>query len=154
MILVYAWSVASPHQKASSNNCGDVIMSAMVSQVIAVSIVCSTVCSGTDLYEGNPPVTDGFPSPHKGPVTRKMSPFDDVIKLRISVHLHMCHSSRNATYHPLFNFFILVDHLEYFPIIFSWHRSLLLDWQLERKHCKCGCSHKYSIMKETHWQFC
>ena len=30
----------------------------------------------TGLCEGNPPVTGGFP--HKGPVTRKMSPFDDV----------------------------------------------------------------------------
>ena len=31
----------------------------------------------TGLYEGNSPVTDEFP--HKGPVTRKMFPFDDVI---------------------------------------------------------------------------
>ena len=33
----------------------------------------------TDLCQGNPPVTDGFP--HKGPVTQKMFPFDDVIIL-------------------------------------------------------------------------
>ena len=31
----------------------------------------------TGLCEGNSPVTNGFP--HKGPVTRKMFPFDDVI---------------------------------------------------------------------------
>ena len=34
----------------------------------------------TGLFEGNSPVTDGFPPPpHKEPVTRKMFPFDDVI---------------------------------------------------------------------------
>ena len=33
----------------------------------------------TGLYEGNPPVTGGFR--HKGPVTRKMFPFDDVIMM-------------------------------------------------------------------------
>ena len=39
------------------------------------------------LCEGNPPVTGGFP--HKGRVTRKMCPFDDVImmlKLHHSIH--------------------------------------------------------------------
>ena len=51
----------------------DVIMSAMVSQITDVSIVCSTDCSGANqrkhqssaplgLCEGNPPVTGGFPS--------------------------------------------------------------------------------------------
>ena len=48
----------------------DVIMSAIASQITGVSIVCSTVCSGTDQIkgrvtghcEGNPPVTGGFPS--------------------------------------------------------------------------------------------
>ena len=62
-------------------------MSAMASQTISVSIVCSTVCSGwlkktpklrvTGLCEG----IHRWPvySPHKGPVTRKMISFDDVI---------------------------------------------------------------------------
>ena len=51
----------------------DVIMSAMTSQITGLSIVCLTVCPGTDqrkktelrvtgLCEGNPPVTGGFPS--------------------------------------------------------------------------------------------
>ena len=47
----------------------DIIMSMMVSQITGVSIVCSTVCPKktsklcvTGLYEGNPPVTGGFPS--------------------------------------------------------------------------------------------
>ena len=48
-------------------------MSAMASQIISVSIAVPTVCSGadqrkrqkfrdTDLCEGKPPVSDGFPS--------------------------------------------------------------------------------------------
>ena len=44
-------------------------MGAMASQITGVSIVCSTVCSEktaelhvAGLCEGNPPVTDGFPS--------------------------------------------------------------------------------------------
>ena len=65
----------------------DVIMSTMGSQITGISIVYSIVYSGwskqtsklrvTGLCGGNSrwPVK----SPHKGPVTRKMVPFDDVI---------------------------------------------------------------------------
>ena len=66
----------------------DVIMSAMASQITGVTIVYLTVCSGADqrkhqssaslaLTRGTRrwPVT----SLHKGPVTRKMAAFDDVI---------------------------------------------------------------------------
>ena len=65
-------------------------MRAMASQITIVSIVCSTVCSCGDqkitlklrvigLCEGNSPANSPVTSPHKGPVTRKMFPFDDVI---------------------------------------------------------------------------
>ena len=66
----------------------DVIMSAMASQITGVSVVCSTVCSDANprkhqisaslaLVRGihRWPVN----SPHKGPVTRKMFPSDNVI---------------------------------------------------------------------------
>ena len=64
----------------------DVIMSAMASQITSLTIVYSTVYSGTDqrkhqssaslaFVRGNSPVN----SPHKGPVTWKMFPLDDVI---------------------------------------------------------------------------
>ena len=72
---------SSPKQRLL-NHYSDVIMSAMSSQIIGVSIVCLVVCSGfrhrlkkisklrvTGLCEGNPPVTAGFP--YKGPVQRK-----------------------------------------------------------------------------------
>ena len=63
-------------------------MSAMASQITSLTSVYSGVCSDADqkktsklrvtgLCEGNSPATGD--SPHKGPVTRKMFPFDDVI---------------------------------------------------------------------------
>ena len=66
----------------------DVIMSAMAFQIISLAIVYSTVCSSADLrkHQGSASLTfvrgiHRWPvnSPHKGPVTRKMIPFDDVI---------------------------------------------------------------------------
>ena len=63
-------------------------MSAMGSQIASVSIVCSTVCSGADQRKHQSSASLAFVrgihrwpvnSPHKGPVTRKMFPFDDVI---------------------------------------------------------------------------
>ena len=67
----------------------DVIMSATASQITGVLIFCSVVCTGTDqrkhrklrvtgLCERNSPVTGEFPT--QRPVTRKMFPFDDVIR--------------------------------------------------------------------------
>ena len=66
----------------------DVIMSAMASQIIGVSIAYSTVCSGTDQRKHQSSVSLAFVrgishwpvnSLHKEPVTRKIFPFDDVI---------------------------------------------------------------------------
>ena len=76
-------------------------MSPMASQITGVSIVYSTVCSGADqrkhqssaslaLVRGihQSPVN----SPHKGPVTRKMFPFDDVIMVLVHVRSLYGHS--------------------------------------------------------------
>ena len=69
------------------------------------SIVCSAVCSGADRRKHQRSASLAFVrgihrwpvnSPHKGPVTRKMFPFDDVIMfwLLITLILEMCrHSS-------------------------------------------------------------
>ena len=65
----------------------DVIMRAIASQLTGVSIVYSVVCSGTDKRKQQSFASLAFMrrihqspvnSPHKGPVTRKMFPFDDV----------------------------------------------------------------------------
>ena len=72
----------------------DVIMRAMASQITTVSIVYSTVCSGTDQRKHQSSVLLTFVmgihqgpvnSPHKGPVTWKMFPFDDVIVIMADV---------------------------------------------------------------------
>ena len=66
----------------------DVIMSEIASQITCVSIVCSTVCSGADQRKHQSSASLAFlrgihqwllDFPHKGPVTRKMFPFDDII---------------------------------------------------------------------------
>ena len=64
------------------------IMGTMASQVTGVSIVFSTVCSSAEQRKHQSSASKAFKrgihrspvkSPHKGPVTRKMFPFDDVI---------------------------------------------------------------------------
>ena len=63
-------------------------MSAMAPQITGISIICSTVCSGADQrkHQRSTSLTlvkrmHRWPmdSPHKGPVTRKMFPFDNVV---------------------------------------------------------------------------
>ena len=65
-------------------------MSAMASQITSFTIVCSTVCSGADQRKHQSSASLAFErgihrwpvnSPHKGPVTGKMFPFDYVIIL-------------------------------------------------------------------------
>ena len=55
---------------------GDVIIRTMASQITSLTIVCSTVYSDTDQRKHQSSASN---SPHKGPVTRKMFPFDDDI---------------------------------------------------------------------------
>ena len=66
----------------------DVIMSTMAFQITSVSLVCSTICWGADQRKHQSTTLLAFVrrihrwpvnSPHKGPVTQKMFPFDDVI---------------------------------------------------------------------------
>ena len=67
----------------------NVIMTAMASQITNLTIVYSTVYSGADQRKHQSSASLAFVrgihrwlvnSPHKGPVTRKMFPFDGVIK--------------------------------------------------------------------------
>ena len=88
------WRRGHHATKAAFTNMGkhysDVIMGAMASQITGVSIVFSTVCSGADQRKHQSSALLVFVrgihrwpvnSPHKGPVTRKMFPFDDVIMI-------------------------------------------------------------------------
>ena len=80
-----------------------VIMSAMASQITGVSIVNSTICSGVDQRKHQGSASLAFVrgihrslvnSPHKGPVTRKMFPFDDIIMACEVLVSDICWSSQ------------------------------------------------------------
>ena len=80
-----------PHREKSTNGLHhyrDVIVRAIASQVTGVSMVCSTVYSGAVQRKLKSSASLAFvrgihrwpvDSPHKGPVTRKMFAFDEVI---------------------------------------------------------------------------
>ena len=79
---------------AQESHYSDVIMGAIASQITSLTIVYSTVYSGTDKRKHQSSASLAFVrgihrwpvnSPHKWPVTRKMFPFDDVIIVYIIV---------------------------------------------------------------------
>ena len=77
-------------------------MSSMASQITSLAIVYSTVYSRADQRKHQSSVSQAFVwgihrwpvnFPHKGPVTRKMFPFDDVI-IRYKIHFDVVCSVR------------------------------------------------------------
>ena len=85
------WPVITMHYS-------DVIMGAFTYQITSLTIVYSTVCWGKDQgkYQGSASLAfvrgihrRPVNSPHKGPVTRKMFPFDDII---MHIIIHALHS--------------------------------------------------------------
>ena len=77
-----------PKRNKDQTHYSDVIMSTMASPITGVSIVCITTCSGTDLRKLHSSASLAFVKgmhrgvgefPHKGPVTRNIFPFDDII---------------------------------------------------------------------------
>ena len=90
----------------------DVIMSALASQITSLTIVYSTVYSRHRAKKKNQTSASlafvrripGWPvnSPHKGPVARKMFPFDDVIMWTEAVGLCVCNTTLyfRDTIHP------------------------------------------------------
>ena len=75
-------------QLTSKQQYSDVMMSAMASQITSLTIVYSTVYSGADQRKHQSSASQAFVRgihhwpvnfPHKGPVTRKAFPFNDVI---------------------------------------------------------------------------
>ena len=84
----------------------DVIMNTIPSQITSLTIVYLTVNSGIDQRKHQSSASLAFVrgihrrpvnSPHKGPVTRKMFPFDDVI-MSLSIILPTTQKSRLLTY--------------------------------------------------------
>ena len=92
---VYRWL------SARLQHYNDVIMSAMASQITSLTIVNSTVYSGTDQRKHQSSASMAFVwgihwwpvnSPHKWPVTRKMLPFDDIMSNSIANALELLQS--------------------------------------------------------------
>ena len=76
------------HSRVQLSHCSDIIMSMMACQITSLTIVYSTVYSGTDQRKHQSCASLVFVqgihrspvnSPHKGPVMGKMFPFHDVI---------------------------------------------------------------------------
>ena len=75
-------------------------MTTMAFQITSLTVVYSTVYSGADQSKHQSSASLEFVwgihrgpvnSPHKGPVTRKMFPFDDVIMFkRVSLYIKKC----------------------------------------------------------------
>ena len=92
----------------ANSHYSDVIMRVMASQIIGVSIVCSTACSGADQRKHQSSASLVFVRgihrwpvdyPHKGPVTRKMFPFDDAIMIvLINICVTMIDTANQCSY--------------------------------------------------------
>ena len=104
----YIWQVIYFWIRRVHSHYGDVIMGAITSQITSLTIVYSTVYSDADQRKHQSSASLAFVwgihrwpvnSPHKGPVTRKMFPFDDVIVL----YLHHTHSwqQQSLTFAPI-----------------------------------------------------
>ena len=85
----------------------DVIMGSIASQITSLTIVYSSVYSGEDQRKHRSFASLAFVwgihrrtvnSPHKGPVTRKMFPFDDVIMDKGDIKSHLFYSGAYSNY--------------------------------------------------------
>ena len=81
-------------------HCNDVIMSSMASHITSPTIVYPTVYAGAEQRKHQSSASLAFMrgihqwpvnSPHKGPITRKMIPFHDVIMLSMPIVMALCY---------------------------------------------------------------
>ena len=118
----------------------DVIMSAMASQITGLMIVYSAVYSGADQSEHQSSASLAYVrgihrwpvnSPHKGPVTRKMFPFDDVIMYFENAwdKTVVCFSSVKAELHDLPR--VTMSANSCILIIYRWGNCItIVQWPL------------------------
>ena len=133
-----AFSMDWPEVKHIDHYC-DVIMNMIASQITSLSIVYLTVNSGTDQRKHQSSAPLAFVrgihrrpvnSPHKGPVTRKMFPFDDVIMWSLLMYkcvIEMCHH-----------------------LLRLWHVACLAPshWLIQ-----CGLLDNWAIDSKQQWNF-
>ena len=110
----------------------DVVMSPMTPQITGAMIVYSTVCAGADQRKHQSSASLAFVrgyhrwpvnSPLKGPVTRKMFPFDDVI-MDIAMKAEPAIGGPAIPDFPLYKYTIFI--FKIFPKFKYLHPSLLL----------------------------
>ena len=110
-------------------------MGAMASQITSLTIVYSTVYSGADQRKHQSSASLAFVrgihwvlvnTPHKGPVTRKMFPFDDVI---MKLHQFISRNDWKAN-HNRFIWILLMIYWEYIYQTSSWSSNIQSPWKL------------------------
>ena len=129
-------------------------MGAMASQITSLTSVYTTVYSGADQRKHQSSTSLAFligmhrwpvNSPHKGPVTRKMFPFDDVVSWHATTLRSECHSitMTPTNMHPIP--WPLVCKISIFGYYFKWFircNGNLVDMELNVK-CTCPMSKLY-----------
>ena len=128
----------APKQYGGSNN--DVIISPMASEITSLTIVYSSVYSGAYQRKHQSSASLAFVrgirrwpvnSTRKGPVTRKVFPFDDVIMCSASIencynHIQLGEVSSTCTLTAMFIWFIN-NHTRYFS--YWWHTGYICNTQ-------------------------
>ena len=116
----------------------DVIMSPMAYKITSLTIVYSTVYSDADqrIHQSSASLAlcAGYSlgpvnSPHKWPVTRKMSPFDDVIIILAPAMLQRDRPHFTVQHYPLIQMTIPV----FFKAAEKWHQSRCSQCTYRRK---------------------
>ena len=97
----------------TENHYNDVMMGAMASQISSLTIVYSSVCSRAAQRKYQSSASLAFVrgvhrwpvnSPHKGPVTPKMFPFDDVI---INFVITIAHHTTETNYYHIISYLLV-----------------------------------------------
>ena len=121
-----------------SSHYDDVIVVTMASQITSLTIVYSTVCQGADQRKHQSSTSLAFVrgihrwpmnAPHKGPVTRKMFPFDDVFMYILYIRRHAMLYGSNVLDTPnlpifLFNSWRLrLENATFMILLLVWGRD-------------------------------
>ena len=124
----------------------DVIMGAMASQIISLTVVYSTVYSNADQRKHQSSASLAFVrgihrwpvnSPHKWPVTRKIFPFDDVIMASIFlVHAQATQLTRGG--HFVDDIFKYISFCENCCVLLQVSQNFVSSGQFNYKSCSIG----------------
>ena len=129
--ITYPYMISVNH--LSHVQYSDVIMGTMASQITGLTIVYWTVYSGADQRKHQSSVSLAFVrrihrepvnSPHKWPVTRKMFPFDDAIRIHygplLKQEVKWMHRGVCSTYHSSLEIY------QYIPLLHYTHPVLCI----------------------------